>query len=81
MVHIVIRTLRQSLGLSQRRLAVQADISESLISKIENGWLIPYPGQARRLARALGVPVEELFPAEQEELFTTTCRPERSSGK
>jgi transcriptional regulator with XRE-family HTH domain len=69
MVRAVMRKLRLSLGLSQRRLGVRADLSESQVSKIENGWLLPYPGQARRLARALGVPVEELFPAEQEELF------------
>jgi len=32
------------------------------VSRIETGRLRPYRGQARRLARALGVRVEDLFP-------------------
>ncbi len=55
------RTLRQSLGLRQRRLARQTDLPESEISKIETGRHIPYPRQARRIARALGVRAEDLF--------------------
>jgi transcriptional regulator with XRE-family HTH domain len=60
-----LRHLRLSRGWSQRRLAREADISEADVSRIETGRLRPYGGQRRRLARALGVRVRDVFgPAE-----------------
>ncbi len=45
---------------TQTDLAYHARMSPSDISRIENGRLIPYPGYAERLARALGLSPEEL---------------------
>jgi transcriptional regulator with XRE-family HTH domain len=58
-----IKLLRRARDWSQRQLARRADMTEADVSRIESGRLRPYKGQARRLARALGVRVEELFPA------------------
>jgi transcriptional regulator with XRE-family HTH domain len=53
-------------GLSQTKLAARSRLSASDISRIENGRFRPYPKQAMRLARALGLPVDELLrPAEE----------------
>jgi len=57
-----LRMLRQERGWTQRRLAVRANLPEAEVSRIETGRLRPYRGQARRLARALGVQLEDLFP-------------------
>ena len=52
---------------TQTDLAYHSRMSPSDISRIENGLLIPYPGYAERLARALGLPPEELqLPAKRE---------------
>jgi transcriptional regulator with XRE-family HTH domain len=49
---------RRGRGWSQAELARRAKLDQSTLSKIESGWLRPYPRQLRRLARALGVPPE-----------------------
>lgn len=46
-------------GLTQTALAYAAGMSAPELSRIENGWATPYPGQAERLARALGITQEE----------------------
>ena len=52
---------------TQTDLAYHSRMSPSDISRIENGRLIPYPGYAERLAKALGLSPEELQqPAEGE---------------
>ena len=50
-----------------RRNWFQVNKSDSVfaISRIENGWLRPYPGWRERLAKALGTTEAELFPAEK----------------
>lgn len=55
---------RQALGWSQSRLSHATGIHASTISSIERGRLLPWPSQATRIARALGVPEDaagELF--------------------
>jgi transcriptional regulator with XRE-family HTH domain len=47
---------RQVQGLSQARLARRAGFDPSWLSKVEGGWVRPYPRQLRRLARALRLP-------------------------
>lgn len=56
-----LRQLRLERGWSQRELARRANMPEAEVSRIETGRLRAYKGQARRIARAIGVPVEELF--------------------
>ena len=54
---------------TQTDLAYHARMSPSDISRIENGRLIPYPGYAERLGKALGLSPEELqLPSEGEAL-------------
>lgn len=62
-----LREVRKGKGLSQLRLTMATGISPWDISRIENGWIRPYPGWRKRLARALGVTESELFPSEQKE--------------
>jgi len=57
-----LQEVRKQKGLSQLRLSFLTGIPPSDISRIENGWLKPYPGWRKRLARALGVSEAELFP-------------------
>jgi transcriptional regulator with XRE-family HTH domain len=52
---------RQRLGWSQQVLGVRARVQCAEISKIENGRLIPYAGQRKRLAKALGLTPDELL--------------------
>ncbi len=52
---------------TQTDLAYHSRMSPSDVSRIENGLLIPYPGYAKRLAKALGLSPEELQrPAKRE---------------
>ena len=45
---------RQSQRLSKSALARKASMHVSSVCQIENGCLYPYPGQAKKLAKALG---------------------------
>ena len=60
-----LREVRNEKGLSQLRLAFMTDIAPWDISRIENGWIKPYPGWRKRLSKALGVSEIELFPPEE----------------
>ena len=58
-----LQKIRKEKGLSQLKLSMMTGIAPGDISRIENGWLRPYPGWRKRLAKALGVTNEaELFP-------------------
>lgn len=57
-----LKQTRTSRGLSQLDLAKLTNIGPAEISRIENGWLKPYPGWRKRLAKALKVSELELFP-------------------
>jgi transcriptional regulator with XRE-family HTH domain len=52
--------------LSQTKLGAAADLSTSDVSKIESGRFQPYPGQLKRLARALKLKPQELLEAVDE---------------
>lgn len=62
-----LRKIRNEKGLSQLRLSFLTGIPPGDISRIENGWLRPYPGWRRRLAKALGATEAELFPTERKQ--------------
>lgn len=55
------RAARLRLGLSQTKVAARADLSSSDVSRFETGRAKPYPVQARRLGRVLGIPPDELL--------------------
>ena len=55
---IRLRHEREQRKWTQARLARRARISNSDMSRIEGGWLRPYPNQLKRLAKALNWPLE-----------------------
>ena len=59
-----LREVRLAKGLNQRELAERSHTAQSLVSALERGVVKPWPKVAKKLARALGASVEELFPAE-----------------
>ncbi len=56
-----LRRLRLERGLSQERLAYDADIAPSFISQIENGKRSPTVTLLSDLAKTLRVPIVEFF--------------------
>lgn len=59
-----LKEFREAMGLSQVTLSYMTHIASPNLSAIENGRLAPWPKARRKLARALNVTVEELFPSE-----------------
>jgi DNA-binding XRE family transcriptional regulator len=51
-----VRVLRRWRGLSQKRLAEAANLSNSYLSRVENGWLTPGNRTRKALAQALDIP-------------------------
>ncbi len=60
-LHSRVRDLRQTRGWSQSRLGDQAGITRQSLAAIEAGRSVPSTEVALRLARVLGVSVDELF--------------------
>lgn len=56
-----LKDYRASRNLTQADLAVMTLVSRKTINTIENGIFVPSTTLALKLARALGVGVEELF--------------------
>lgn len=56
-----IRQERERVGLTQAALAEVVGVSRKTINTVENGIFTPSALLALKLARALSVPVEELF--------------------
>jgi transcriptional regulator with XRE-family HTH domain len=61
-----VRDVREKRGLSQLKLSRIAEIAPGTISNIENGKVFVYEGWKKRLAEALEVPQNELFPEDEE---------------
>jgi len=57
-----LRQARRSRGMTQRDLARESHLTESYISRLENGAIAPGIDLVARLARALGSPIGELLP-------------------
>ena len=58
-----LRTERETQGLSVRQLARFADTTAATISRIERGLIAdPRPALQVRIARALRVPLDRVFP-------------------
>lgn len=53
-------------GMSQIGLAWKLKMSEPVLSKIVQGWIDPDLKTKKRIARALGCTVEEIFPPKEE---------------
>jgi transcriptional regulator with XRE-family HTH domain len=57
-----LRIARERRGFSQERLGNLAGFRQTQISRWERSHRTPRPSTARKLAKALGYPVEKLFP-------------------
>ena len=55
-----LRAWRDAVGMTQTALSAAAQVSQSVISDIETDQLLPNVAIALRLARALGVSVEQI---------------------
>jgi transcriptional regulator with XRE-family HTH domain len=62
-----LRRLRRGAGLTQEQLAAKADISVDFLSLVERGINAPSFSNLEKLARALGVPIRELFDFQNDE--------------
>ena len=62
-----VRKYREKLYLTQAELANKMGVQTQTIGNIENGRNKPRIRTMRKLAEQLGVPVEELFPVEEDE--------------
>lgn len=60
-----VKAARLRQGWNQSHLGFVTRRTQSEISKIENGWLVPSPAAAARLAEALGLRPEELYEDEK----------------
>lgn len=58
------RHLRQEQGKSLDALAVEVDLSKVFLSKIERGERRPSVESAQAISKALGEPIEDLFPTD-----------------
>jgi len=56
-----LQLLRRQAGLTQEQLAEEAQISVDFLSLVERGINAPSFENLEKLAKALGVPVRELF--------------------
>lgn len=64
MNRVVLKSLRESSGLSQHQLAKKANITRSYYGLIENGKRNPSLLNAQKIAQSLNVGVMEAFPGE-----------------
>ena len=56
-----LKARRAELGLTQAELAERVGVTRKTVNTIENQVFVPSAILALKLARALGLPVEELF--------------------
>jgi transcriptional regulator with XRE-family HTH domain len=65
--------LRNQKGMTQRDISEQTGLAGSYLSRIENRHLEPRPHTLRKIAKALGVPMSELFQERSAELGSLQC--------
>jgi len=59
-----IKEMRGELGLTQAELAERCGVTRKTVNTVENGVFVPSALLAIKLARALNLPVEQLFSIE-----------------
>jgi|SRR5882757_741788 len=74
-----VRRLRKARGWTQRDLAAAAPASPATLSKIENGKAADEPYTLSRIARALGVTVDDLLTGARRATATGDGQPARYS--
>lgn len=60
-----LKQIKASKGISGLKLSQMTGIAPSIISNIENYRIVPYPGWKKRIAKALDVCEDEIFPSEE----------------
>jgi transcriptional regulator with XRE-family HTH domain len=65
--------LRNQKGMTQRDVSERSGLAGSYLSRIENRHLEPRPQTLRKIAKALGVPMSELFQERSAELGPLQC--------
>lgn len=74
---VKLKVLRVQVGLTLEELAQRAELTRSYVSKLERGLAVPSVAAALRIAKVLGVGVEELFSdSSHDELVAITRAPE-----
>lgn len=68
-MQIDIRTLRRKASLTQKELALRLEVNQSAISQWETGRTLPDLEKLPKLAQALGVSIQELFPGQDTSAF------------
>lgn len=61
MILAKMKELRHERGLTQKMLANKVGVSRSLISLVEGGNVLAYSSLRKRIARALGVNVRDIW--------------------
>ena len=56
-----LKECRADLGLTQAELAERCGVTRKTVNTVENGVFVPSAVLALKMARALNVPVEQLF--------------------
>jgi transcriptional regulator with XRE-family HTH domain len=59
-IAVKLRVLREELGLTQKEAAELANVSQVTMIRLESGRRPPYMPTVTKIARAYGVPLEEL---------------------
>lgn len=72
-----IRALRLASGLTLRRVAADAGVTESFLSQVERGVASPSIATVQRIARALGQSIAELFAADERAGIVVRARDRR----
>jgi len=62
--------IRKKKGLTQEELARRLGISQTLVSRYENGYVIPSPHRRRYIAGILRVKVRDLWEKKRDEYTT-----------
>lgn len=57
-----LRVLRAERRWTQLYLALKANVKQSRISQLENGWTDPTERERKRIAKAFQLPASEIFP-------------------
>lgn len=70
-----VRQARVQAGLTQAELAERADMADATLSRIERNRLVPSVALTKRLADALGVPVDALLSQKLPKAPRNTLRP------
>lgn len=72
---MLLKLIRLQRGLSLTQLCLLTGIHPSTLSRIERGQIYPYPGWRKRIAEALNVKEEDIFPEVQAAEVRAEVRP------